>query len=159
MEETCGKHGVMIKCRWWGRCNLVTNQIEKLQRPLKHPVVEDLEHLILKLGPPEIVGSYREAIWNFTKRTFEYMRQKDKSIERVKGDFGRIHFAPVYSTIALCGKQRVYGHWTYEDVTCWRCAAAALKLMASPNLHAHVLPQLRASEVDLGIRPANQKSV
>lgn len=156
MEETCGRHGVIIKCRWWGRCNLVTNQIEKLQRPLKQAVFEDFEHLILKLGSPEVVGSYREAIWGFTRRTFEYMREKDKSIERVKADFGRIHFAPVYSTVALCEKQGIYGDWTYEDVTCWKCAAAALKLLASPNQHSHVLPQLRASEVNLGTRPAKK---
>ena len=155
MEETCGKHGVIIKCRWLGRCNLATNQIEKLHRPLKQPVIEDFGRLILKLGPPEIVGSYREAIWAFTKRTFEHMREKDKSIERVMTDFGGVHLAQVYSTMALCGEQGVYGRWTFKEVTCWRCAAAALKLLASPNQHQYVLPQLGASEVNLGIRPDN----
>ncbi len=158
MEETCGKYGVIIKCRWWGRCNLVTNQIEKLQRPLKQPVIEDFQHLILKLGSPEIAGPYGEAIRGFTKRVFEFMRESDKSIERLEGDFGRVHFAPAYFTKTLCGKKGVYGDSTCRDVTCWQCAAEALRLLASQNQHPYVLPQLRQSEINLGTRPAKQKS-
>ena len=152
LEKQAGEFGVQIKARWRDRVRLVTSDITQLSASLSVPVVEDLNSLILQLGPPSKTLRYMAALRDFAAHVRAAERAKHRSYERVKGPFGRVHLVMPFESTAPCGSRGFTEPATGYSLTCKTCIGIVQKYKANA-CDPLVFVDLRPDETLIGNVP------